>query len=123
MEWIENLPERCPPTEAVEPSGQTFYRLGNNNPPQEKDFLSWQASNIGKQSKFGECIAKSLSLWSNADSCLKIRKLPLHKEEKYLIRITLDRGDGLIENTFKANHYSWWRSRAYDITTAEAVNI
>lgn len=114
MEWFENLPAHCPPKEAIIPKGEQYYRL-SHNPPKDEDFLSLREINPNQSFFVSECIARALSIFPDKDSCLEIKKLPLHKN-KLLIALTLNESDGVIlRTTSRKGHYSWWRSKEYVI--------
>lgn len=112
--WYEVLPEKCPPQNATEPNSVIFYRLCSNNPPQNDDFLSHKFLFPAKVFNTTECICRALSLWTNKEICLTLTKLPLHKK-KCVAEVTLNNCDGLILKTGKEFHYSWWRTKEFDI--------
>jgi len=41
--WSEQLPDKCPPDNAIVPDGSIFYRLCKSDPPTEIDFNSKRA--------------------------------------------------------------------------------
>jgi len=115
--WFEELPDKCPPDNAFNPEGYTFYRLTTGDTPTEQDFFSQRANcpdcNFRNVS---ECIARSLSVWDDVEKCLNLLKLPRHKNKK-LITLPLKSTDGLVLQTFKQNHHSWWRSSSFDVAS------
>ncbi len=121
--WIEELPDRCPPDNAFDPDGMTFYRLARTNPITENDFLSQRQlypNTIFKE--VSECIARSLSIWDNFDKCTNVMKLPRHKKNpKVVMQLYLRTGDGVVLQTFKENHYSWWRTTNFDLHSAQVI--
>lgn len=120
LEWFEELPEACPPQDAFTPNQEKYYRLAENNPPEDKDFHSQRK--CAQHAVFKgvpECIACSVSIWKDKERCLNIKKLPRHKN-KSVVELTLNREDGLLLQTFKPQHYSWWRSRSF---VAEMHNV
>jgi hypothetical protein len=117
IDWFEDLPDKCPPDDAINPDGRTFYRLTNSDIPSDKDFLSLRE--LCPSCKFrdvSECIARSLSIWEDVEKCLNLLKLPRHKDKKVLT-LKLEATDGLILQTFKKSHYSWWRTKSFDFST------
>ena len=42
---------------------------------------------------------------------------------KYDYGISLRAMDGKIKKTFKNSHYSWWRSKAFDIKKAKTIEL
>lgn len=122
MQWSENLPEQCPPDNAFDPDGLVFYRLCDTAPPTENDFKSHRALCPTCNFKnVSECIAHSLSVWDNVEKCLNLLKLPRHKG-KSAMKLELTSNDGLVLQTFKPNHFSWWRTQSFDtasVTTTQ----
>lgn len=118
MNWSETLPEQCPPDNAFDPDGLVFYRLCNTSPPTIEDFKSQRAiCPTCEYKNVSECIAHSLSVWDNIDKCLNLLKLPRHKG-KSAMKLELTTNDGLVLQTFKPNHYSWWKTQSFDIASA-----
>jgi hypothetical protein len=114
IQWSEILPEQCPPENAIDPNGMVFYRLCESAPI-ENDFKSQKAiCPTGVYKNVSECIARSLSVWDDIDKCLNILKLPRHKGKSAMI-LELKSHDGLVLQTFKPNHYSWWRTQLFGI--------
>lgn len=114
MNWYEELPDNCPPSDAFEPEGQEFFRLCVGDPAISSDFHSQKKENPSRTfAGVSDCILSSVSLWDDKNKCLKQKKYPTQKN-KVLGKIELQKEDGLIKNTFKPNHYSWWRSGSFD---------
>jgi hypothetical protein len=113
--WFEELPEKCPPENAFDPDGRVFYRLSATQQPTEEDFKSQRANcPTCKFKDVSECIARSISVWDDFEKCLNLLKLPRHKG-KAAMKIEMTSGDGLVLQTFKPNHYSWWRTQTFEI--------
>ncbi|WP_075349185.1 hypothetical protein [Algoriphagus marinus] len=114
MNWYEELPDNCPPNDALVPDGKEFFRLCIGNPATSSDFYSQRKENTNRTfAGISECILRAVSLWDDENKCLQQKKYPIQKN-KVLGKIELNIEDGLIKNTFKANHYSWWRSDKFD---------
>ena len=119
--WSENLPEHCPPEKAIDPEGLVLYRLCSTTKPTEEDFFSQRAICPNCNFKgISECIAHSLSVWDNEDYCINLLKLPRHKG-KSTMKLVLKSSDGLVLQTFKPNHYSWWKTQSFDLKTIEIL--
>lgn len=114
-QWSEILPEQCPPDNAFDPDGLVFYRLCGSPPPTADDFKSQRANCPTCKFNISECITRSLSVWDDIDKCLNLLKLPRHKG-KAAMKLELTSNDGLVLQTFKPNHYSWWRTQSFDIS-------
>jgi hypothetical protein len=121
--WTEELIEKCPPENAFDPNGLTFYRLAKSNPVTENDFHSQRKLNPNTNfTNVSECIARSLSIWDDIEKCLNILKLPRHKNKAPLVmQLNLVTGDGLVLQTFKPNHYSWWRTNNYNVDSTPII--
>jgi len=122
-EWNDELPKECPPKDAISPEGINLYRLSDDEKLIDSEFRSQRTMNPTKFFPgISECIARSLSTWDNKESCLKILKLPRFKgKTKYLVEIPLEEKDGLIKQTFKKSHYSWWRSTSFSIASCNVI--
>lgn len=124
MNWFEELPEQCPPKEAFNPEGFSFYRFSSSENPDLNDFLSHRY--LHPTTVFNnvpECIARSLSVYDSLEKCINLRKLPRHRNKwKSILELKLNADDGLVMKTFPdPNHYSWWRSNSFKLETAKIV--
>jgi len=121
--WSEQLPDKCPPDNAIVPDGSIFYRLCKSDPPTEIDFNSKRALHPTQLFKnVSECQARSLSVWNDLGECLNIVKLPCHrKKQPIVMQLALKSGDGLILQTFNPNHFSWWRTQSFDIALVAVI--
>lgn len=122
MNWHEEIPDNCPPIEAIEPDGHEFYRLCKENPAKNSDFYSQKKENSTRTfAGVSECVLRAVSLWDDEKKCLKQKKYPTQKN-KVLGKIELNKVDGVVKNTFKPNHYSWWRSDSFDPALAVIID-
>lgn len=122
MNWYEELPDQCPPSDAFEPEGKKFFRLCVGDPAVSSDFFSQKRENPSRTfAGVSDCILSSVSLWDDKNKCLKQKKYPTQKN-KVLGEIELQKEDGLIKKTFSSNHYSWWRSSSFDPEIALIVD-
>lgn len=126
MNWYENLPESCHPKDAMEPSGEQFYRILSSENPSNGDFLSYRAQQPGKRFSVSECQAMAISVFTDIESCRTVAKFPKFKNKDLFIgKFALDKLDGLVAHTPNKNsmtHYSWWRSKEFDINKVSIVN-
>lgn len=107
--WFEDLPNECPPSDAVSPNGQTFYRLINGKEIASEDFVSQRFEFPSKVfAGVDECIVRAVSLHLRKEDCEQMLKFSRHKH-KIICAIVLNDGDGLIKKTFSLSHHSWWR--------------
>jgi len=114
MDWFEELPDNCPPKSADKPNGE-YFRLVENNPADEDDFISHRSRWPKKKFNVSECVARSLSVFSDLSGAEKLKKLPRHKS-KAIVKLSLSEDMGLIKQTGRNKlHHSWWRTTTADI--------
>jgi len=114
MEWFEELPEDCPPNNAIVPPYEWFFRVAEQYPPLETDFYSHRKLYPRMKFKTNECRARSVSIYNNLMECAQLLKLPLHKDKK-IVQLKLTPESGVILQTGRnRTHYSWWRSNDFD---------
>lgn len=114
------MPKYCPPSEAEECHGD-FYRIANGNPATSVDFFSQkklQPDKVFKGQGIDECIARAVSLFKDKDDARKRLKLPKFKHSVIAV-VRLEPKDGVMKKTFRDSHYSWWRSRGFDVKQAK----
>ena len=108
--WAENIPEGCPPDNAFPPQNDTFYRLVDAVPPEERDFWSHRKLFPTRIFNASECLACSCSIISDLQSCIRIAKLPTQKNKR-IVKLALPPESGLIKQTGgHLTHFSWWRA-------------
>ncbi|WP_455666965.1 hypothetical protein [Phocaeicola sp.] len=119
-QWFEPLPEQCPPNDAQQCIGN-YYRIANGNPAQSEDFFSQRKlrpNNIFMG--VDECVARAISLFSDKQEVEKRLKLPKFKHATIAI-VKLMPKDGMIKKTFGPAHYSWWRTKDFDVSQAKII--
>jgi hypothetical protein len=121
MEWFEKLPEQCPPQEATVPNNETFYRIIKGNAVEDNDFLSQREIRgvdlVFHSKEITECIARAVSIYKTVDDATSLLKLPKFKNCE-IAKVSLNIDDGLVLKTMRNSHYSWWRSKRFDINKA-----
>ena len=118
--WKEELPDNCPPEDAKAPNEKELYRLVSSNPPTDNDFDSHRALYPNKIFNVSDCQAHSISIINNLSDIEKMKKLPLHKN-KIIVRLQLELKDGLIKQTGKITHFSWWVSKNFSLTQCQFI--
>jgi hypothetical protein len=118
MTYRDELPQNCPPLcarEIQEPC--QVYRLVRSNLATASDFLSERALCPERTFHVSECQARGLSVFLEADDCMKVRKLPSfrNKPQCRVCRITLGPGAGSLLQTGQWSHHTWWPYAAYDV--------
>lgn len=121
-EWLETLPEQCPPEDAELCNG-SYYRIANGNPVDSADFFSQrklQSDKVFKGSDINECVARTISLFSDRKEAERRLKLPKIRNASIAL-VELEPKDGMIKKTFGIAHDSWWRTIEFDVSQAKIV--
>lgn len=114
-DFVEPLPEGCPPEDAQEISGpRIVFRLVRHSPPTKEDFKSQRAGNPNVQFNTSECLARGLSVRLKRTDLENLLKLPKFRGS-LIGRVTLLNGAGYIKQTGQRSHYTWWPFAAFDI--------
>ena len=79
MEWAEDLPEGCPPPDAIAPGSEIFFRAVLTFPPTEIDFQSQRKQQPNKYYS-NECEARALSMFSTLEGCKQLKKYGFFKK-------------------------------------------
>ncbi len=125
FEDIKDLEITCPPENALIPDGtKEFYRVVKHNPATSNCFLPRKVL-FTDMDNFDQCILKSLSTFDNIDGLVNaFFKTPAHKKKRKLIAACiLQENDGKIQQTFSPGHYSWWRSKLFDPSSAKIQEV
>jgi hypothetical protein len=113
MNWAEELPPQCPPSDAVPPHHEAYYRYVDAIPLTDGAFHSQRKLFPMKAFNVEECIARSVSIFSNPEKIKNWGKLPNFKG-KTLVEIVLTPDSGVILRTgTRADHFSWWRVNGF----------
>lgn len=106
-----------PPDNAREISGaETVYRLVENNPPTDGDFISQRERRPSADFRnISECIARGLSVFTRIEDIKGTLLLPKFRKGHFLCRVKLTGGAGRIKQTSKPSHHTWWPYKAYNI--------
>ena len=111
-EWFETLPEQCPPTDAEQCEGY-YYRIANGNPATTEDFFSQRKMQPDK-------VTRAVSLFSEREEAEKRLKLPKFRKASIAL-VALEPKDGVLKKTFGIAHYSWWRTKEFNVLQAKIV--
>ena len=108
LRFRECLPEECPPKDADEITEiLVVYRLVRTDPPLDGDFRSQRAENPSRRFNVSECMARGVSVFSDADVARDILRLRSQRG-KLICELTLNKGAGYILNTGRKSHFTWW---------------
>lgn len=120
--WFEKLPSSCPPSDSIDCDG-IYYRVSHGNPAESEDFFSQRRLAPNKEFKgegIDECIIRAVSVFAVLDDARRLLKLPKFKNAN-IAEIALTPQDGRMKKTFKKSHYSWWRSKMFDVNNAKII--
>lgn len=120
MDWVENLPPQCPPSDAEPPEG-VYYRAVSED-CSENDFVPYARLYPNrKYTGVMACISRALSIYTTIGECVEATKLPSLQKlgQTHIAKVTLTENDGLIlKGSNKSSHYSWWRTHDFQINNS-----
>jgi hypothetical protein len=121
MNYLEPLPESCPPdtAEAITAPREVF-RLVRNNPPTLADFRSQRAEKPDVLFNVSECQACGLSVFAERRDSERAMKLPALRG-RLICRLRLEEGAGRIQQTNRPSHHTWWPLASFDILSHGVV--
>ena len=124
MEWFEELSLSCPPSDATDCKG-TYYRVSFGNPAESRDFFSQKRLAPNKQFKgegIDECIVRAVSIFAELNDAKNLLKLPKFKNA-HIAELKFKEQDGKMKKTFKKSHYSWWRSKSFNVNNTQIIEL
>ena len=124
-EWACKMPEGCPPEDVLVPSEHPFYRLASQiDSYTADDFKSYAEKDL--QRNWGENLplAVGLSLIDNEAKARKNLKLPLFRQFKGIIALTLNPVDGVVKQTgVHFSHFTWWRTKSFQMSNLKMLQL
>ena len=109
MDFAEELPPACPPTDASDGALEGIYRLAPEEQPKPEHFISHAAQGRNLPSTLTDlCGWASCSLTTDPESLKKLSKL----KHKYAFKMKIPAGSGLSKKS--NSHVHFWRSRDFD---------
>ena len=124
MNWFEQLPPQCPPSDAM-PCNGIYYRIAKGNPVDDSDFFSQRKlmpDKVFTGLGIDECIIRSISVFFDIEDAVKRLKLPKFRHAN-VTKVHLTPKDGVIKKTFSSSHFSWWRSTAFNVSQANIISL
>ncbi|MEB3375745.1 hypothetical protein SFC43_29870 [Bacteroides sp. CR5/BHMF/2] len=79
-----------------------------------------QPDKVFKGLGIDECVTRAVSLFSEREEAEKRLKLPKFKKASIAL-VTLEPKDGVLKKTFGIAHYSWWRTKEFNVLQAKIV--
>lgn len=121
--WYCKMPNGCPPKDVLLPISHQFYRLSKDSMTYDvDDFKSYAESD--PQKNWGERLplAIGLSLIDDEAKARKNLKLPMFRQYKGIISLTLNPADGVVKQTgVHKSHYTWWRTTAFNMSNLQMI--
>lgn len=124
-EWACEMPAGCPPEDVLVPNGHPFFRLASLiDSYTADDFKSYAESD--PQRNWGEKLplAVGLSLIANEAKARKNLKLPMFRQFKGIITLTLNPADGVVKQTgAHLSHFTWWRTKSFQMSNLTMLQL
>ena len=79
-----------------------------------------QPDKVFKGLGIDECVTRAVSLFSEMEEAEKRLKLPKFKKANIAL-VILEPKDGVLKKTFDIAHYSWWRTKDFNVLQAKIV--
>ena len=119
------MPVGCPPEDVLVPCEHPFFRLASHmDSYTADDFKSYAEAD--PQRNWGEKLplAVGLSLIDNETKARKNLKLPMFRQFKGIIALTLNPSDGVVKQTgVHLSHYTWWRTRLFQMSNLTMLQL
>lgn len=119
--WVPEMPDGVPPMDICIPHEHPLFRLVKNIPATENDFVTHHEQSPNRD--WGDLYVCSFasSMFDDLATVNRLTKMPNLKDSKAVARVILNPEDGVVKQTFRHHHYSWWKTNKFDINSAEIV--
>jgi hypothetical protein len=109
MQWPTYFPENCPPASAKDTEAGEVYRLVDQNPPTEHDFIPHRLR-FPEKIFLNECKACGLSILTRVEDIVKLRKRVPALRNKFIASGNLAPNMGRMTHTPQNgnSHHTWW---------------
>ena len=123
--WAFELPKEFFPKEILIAEEHPFFRLAYSQSSYDtRDFMSYAEMNPNRD--WGERLplAVGLSLIDNEAKARKNLKLPMFRQYKGIIALTLQAADGVAKQTgAHRSHYTWWRTQSFQMSNLQMCSL
>lgn len=123
--WADELPKDCPPEDVCIANNDDFYRLihqTDNIIPE--DWLNTIKEQPKRKFSPEQIIyAAGMSVLDNLEVAKDKLKMPFMKNKGLtgVAKISLNPEDGVVKQTFRESHYTWWRTTMCNLEKAETI--
>lgn len=111
FEFLEPLPDSCPPSNVTPPTEPTLWRLLKSGSPCAADFVS-QRERLPTRPYDDECLARSISLVTSLAVCRAVVKSPRMKFS-HAVPVPYDPSLGVWHKDSET-HVNWWPFKGID---------
>lgn len=123
MNWSEELPDNCPPSNAEAPdNNKVYYRMARSNPLSESDFYSQAKVGTKRAIQGGgdPCVMRGGSVYDDVKALAN--RLGLPQAGKYIVEFTLNTEDGVVLEG-RDHHWTWWKTDKFSISRCTIVEL
>lgn len=124
-EWVVAMPDGCPPDDVLVATDHPFFRLARRSDScDEADFKSYAEADPNRN--WGQMLplAVGLSLIEGETKARKSLKLPMFRQYRGIIALTLQPTDGVVKQTgAHHSHYTWWRTKTFQTTYLKMLDL
>ncbi|MBQ6199938.1 MAG: hypothetical protein IJK50_00705 [Prevotella sp.] len=124
-QWVCTMPDGCPPEDVLVAEGHPFFRLAKlADAYSADDFKSYAEAD--PQRNWGQMLpmAVGLSLIDNETKARRNLKLPMFRQFKGIISLTLHPTDGVVRQTgVHRSHYTWWRTTSFQMSNLNMLAL
>ena len=119
--WVPDMPEGVPPEEICIPHEHVLYRLIKGENATEEDLKTYYENDPNKEWGANQAESYAVSMYDDLARTNNLKKIASLKNSKAVAKIVLNPKDGVVNQTFHKNHYSWWKTDRFDINSIEIV--
>lgn len=121
--WVPNMPEGIPPEDICVPHEHVLYRLTKGESIAEEDLTTYYEKDPNKDWGDNLALAYAVSMYDDLDKTSKLTKMASLRDSKGVSKFVLNPENGVVKQTGKSFHYSWWKTESVDINNAETVMV
>ena len=124
-QWACPMPDGCPPKDVLTAHEHPFFRLAKQaDTYSARDFMTY--AELYPQRNWGAMLplAVGLSLIEGEAKLRRSLKLPMFRQFRGVIALTLSPGDGVVKQTgAHRSHYTWWRTTAFQLSNLKMLSL
>lgn len=119
--WAPEMPDGVPPEVIQVPKEHPLFRLTKENKLSEDDLITYHELDPNKD--WGDKFVNSfgVSLFDDLTKVDKLLKIPSLRKSKGISKLVLNPLDGVVNQTGRKHHYTWWKTTYFDMGAAETV--